>query len=145
MENDMSRVRLAEQKSYPFRYECVIRVYDVNMSGHVGTTEMVALLHQARHQLLMDNGLNELNLGDDETSIIMADMVLNFKKEIFLDDNIIIESSIDEISEKGFRFFHRVMKDGHPACLAESGAVAFNFQKRLIGKIPHTFREKFTR
>ncbi|MFW5769871.1 MAG: acyl-CoA thioesterase [Spirochaetota bacterium] len=141
----MSRVRLAEQKIYPFKYECIIRVYDVNMSGHVGTTEMVALLHQARHQLLRNEGLHELNLGDGETSIIMADMVLNFKKEIFLDDNIIIESKIDEITEKGFRFFHRVMKDGHPACLAESGAVAFNFQKRVIGKIPSVFLEKFAR
>ncbi len=139
----MSRVRLAEQKSYPFTYECVIRVYDVNMSGHVGTTEMVALLHQARHQLLVDNGINELDLGDNQTSIIMADMVLNFKKEIFLDDTVTIESGIDEISEKGFRFFHRVIKDGQLACLAESGAVAFDSKNRVIGRVPHSFRKKF--
>lgn len=140
----MPRVRLAERDSYPFRYEFTIRVYDVNMSGHVGTTEMVALLHQARHQMLKSRGLHELNLGDDRTSIIMADMVINFKKEIFLDDRIIIESTIGEIGDKGFRFFHRIYKDGQLACLAESGAVAFDFKVRTIGKIPATFRDKFS-
>jgi len=140
----MPRVRLAEQDSYPFRYECIIRVYDVNMSGHVGTTEMVALLHQARHEMLKSNGIHELNLGDDRTSIIMADMVVNFRKEIFLDDRITIESTIGEIGDKGFRFFHRIYKNGKLACLAESGAVAFDFKNRTIGKLPATFRDTFS-
>lgn len=137
----MPRIKLHEQPRYEFCYEVTLQVRDINYGGHLGNDALVGLLHEARINLLNRLGCSEMDLGDGQTGIIMADLAVNFKEEGFMLDRLQIDSHIGEISQRSFRIFHRITKGGSILALAETGFVAFNYAIRAIAPVPAAFIE----
>lgn len=137
----MPRVKLQLQPSYEFHYEVTLQVRDINYGGHLGNDALVSLLHEARINLLHSLGLSEMNLGDGQTGIIMADLVVNFVEEGFMLDRLDIDSHIGEMTQRSFRIFHRIAKGDKLLALAETGIVSFNYAERKIAPIPKSFRQ----
>ncbi|MCK6628142.1 MAG: thioesterase family protein [Anaerolineae bacterium] len=137
----MPRIKLHELPHYEFCYEVTLQVRDINYGGHLGNDALVGLLHEARINLLNRRGCSEMNLGDGQTGIIMADLAVNFKEEGFMLDRLQIDSHIGELSRRSFRIFHRITKGGSILALAETGFVAFNYATRAIAPVPAAFIE----
>lgn len=137
----MPRVKLQEQSCYEFRYEVTLQVRDINYGGHLGNDALVGLLHEARINLLSQLGCSEMNLGDGQTGMIMGDLVVNFREEGFMLDQLQIDSHIGEMSQRSFRIFHRITKGDNLLALAETGLVTFNYARRAIAPIPAAFIE----
>lgn len=138
----MPRVKLTELENYRFKTEQMITIAYLNPAGHVGNSQMADLVHDGRIHLLRTLGLSELNLGDGKTGLIMGDLVINFKTEIFLGEKVLIEADISEMENKGFRFFYRISKEGKTAALAETGYVTFSYAERKVCEVPSVFIEK---
>lgn len=138
----MARIKLSELDHYRFRHKLQISISHLNFGGHVGNSQMADLVHDGRFQMLKNMGINEGNLGDGRTGIIMGDLVINFKAELFIDDIILIESDAGDITEKGLRFFHRISKNGETAAIAETGFAAFDYIERRVGMVPEIFIKK---
>ncbi len=138
----MARIKLKELERYRFSHCQQIYIANLNPAGHVGASQMLELIHDGRHQMLKSLGLNELNLGDGQTGSILSDLAVNYKAELFLDDQIVIESDVSEIEEKGFRLFHRILKNGKVAVVAETGHVCFNYREKSISRVPEVFINK---
>jgi YbgC/YbaW family acyl-CoA thioester hydrolase len=140
----LARVKLAEKENYRFSHEQRVYIANLNAAGHVGAPQMIELIHDGRYQLMKKLGFSEINLGDGKTGSILSDLVVNYKAELFLDDLVVIETDIAEIEEKGFRVFHRIVKNGKTAVIAETGHVCFNYQDKSIGKVPDIFKQKLS-
>ncbi len=140
----MPAIKLKTAFNYEFQYKTKINIRDINYGGHLGNDSLVGILHEARLDLLNKMGFTELDLGDGKTGIIMADLVVNFKKEAFLLDEIIVHSHIEEISNASFRIFHKItrIKDDALIALAETGLVCFNYKERSISQVPESFLKK---
>jgi acyl-CoA thioesterase FadM len=82
-----------------------------------------------------------MNLGDGQTGIIMADLVVNFLEEGFMLDRLDIDSHIGEMTQRSFRIFHRLTKGGKILALAETGIVTFNYAERKIAPVPQSFQQ----
>jgi acyl-CoA thioesterase FadM len=137
----MPRIKLQRQPSYEFHYEVTLQVRDINYGGHLGNDALVGLLHEARINLLHSLGLSEMNLGDGQTGIIMADLVVNFLEEGFMLDRLGIDSHIGEMTQRSFRIFHRITRGDKVLALAETGIVTFNYAERKIAPVPQSFRQ----
>ena len=137
----MPRVKLQLQPTYEFHYEVTLQVRDINYGGHLGNDALVGLLHEARINLLHGLGLSEMNLGDGQTGIIMADLVVNFLEEGFMLDRLAIDSHIGEMTQRSFRIFYRITKGDKILALAETGIVAFDYAQRKIVPVPAPFRQ----
>lgn len=137
----MPRIRLAELDNYRFRYEQRIHLSNINIAGHAGSVEITDLIQEGRYRMLKSMGMSDLNLGDG-TGGIMADIAVNFKGEIFLDDTVAIDMDISEIDDKGYRVFYRLMKNGKTVALAETGFVTFSFKEKKTVNVPAAFIEK---
>lgn len=138
----MPRIKLKELEDYRFSYEKLINIANINIAGHTGSVEMTDLIQEARYRIMKGMGLSDLNLGDGATGGIMADIVINFKGEIFLDDLIHIEMDFAEFDEKGYRIFYRVLKNGRVTALAETGFVTFSFREKKTVEVPSVFINK---
>ena len=136
----MPRIILEEQEAYEFSYDIQVRVSDINAAGHLGNSEMTALVHEARSQFFQAMGISELNLGDSQHGLILADLAFNFKAEAFMGDVLVFKCHIGEFSEKGFRIFYRLSRKGQLIALAETGAVVLNYQERRPSPVPETFK-----
>ena len=140
----MPRIRLREQLSYEFHYTTRLESRDINYGGHLGNDALVSLVGSARVDALHSLGLREVNLGDGKTGIIMADLVVNFRAEGFLFDEIVIDTHVGEFSSNRFRIFHRVTKGDIVIALVETGLKTFNYTAREVAPVPDTFLKALT-
>ena len=141
----MARVKLAPLDHYQSIYETTVEVTDLNYGNHLGNDALVGIIHRARVHFLHRLSVSENDLGDGKTGILMADLIVNYMGESFLFDKLCVESSIGEMRSKGFRMFHRItVLQGRIIALAETGIVAYNYQKRKIAGIPKSFVSKIT-
>ncbi len=135
----MPRVKLAEQDIYEFTFTVTLHPRDINYGGHLGNDSLVTLIGSARAQMFHSMGFSEGDLGDGKTSIIMADLVVNYRAEAFVFDKLRIDTHIGEMRSGAFRIFHRVTKNGAIIALAEGGVVAFDYTIHRIGHVPEVF------
>lgn len=135
----MSRIKLDEQHEYTFLYAITLQPRDINYGGHLGNDSLVALVGTARANMFRSLGLSEGDLGDGRTGIIMSDLVVNYKAEAFMFDEVLIETQVAEFRRTGFRIFHRVKKGAALIALAETGITTFNYASRKVVPVPEAF------
>ncbi|MBA4418657.1 MAG: esterase [Syntrophus sp. (in: bacteria)] len=135
----MPRVKLLEQKEYAFHCTISLQPRDINYGGHLGNDSLVSLLGTARANMFHSMGVSEMDFGDGKASSIMSDMVINYKAEAFMFDEITIDTHVGELMRSGFRIFHRVKIGQKTIALAETGITAFNYASRKIASLPEVF------
>jgi acyl-CoA thioester hydrolase len=135
----MPRIKLSEQLSYEFHYTKRLEPRDINYGGHLGNDALVSLVGSARANAFNSLDLSEMDLGDGQTGIIMSDLVVNFRAEAFMFDEIVIDTHIGELGRNSFRFFHRVAKGDIVVALVETGLQAFNYIAGKVAPVPGTF------
>ncbi len=136
----MPRVKLTEQPKYEFSYPITLQPRDINYGGHLGNDAIVVLLNIARVNALRSMGFSENDLGDGRTGIIMSDLVVNYKAEGFVFEQLTLDTHIGELKPGNFRIFHRISRGDTRIALAETGVVTFDYSSHKVGKVPDVFR-----
>jgi acyl-CoA thioester hydrolase len=140
----MPRTKLIERKAYRFRCLIDVQPRDINRGGHLANDSLIALVGTARARMFHSVGLSELDLGDGRTGVVMSDLVVNYKSEAFIFDELLIETHVDEFTRTGFRLFHRVARGTTLIALVETGLTAFDYGSRKIAPVPKGFIESVT-
>jgi acyl-CoA thioesterase FadM len=83
-----------------------VRITDINYGDHVGNDSLVAIIHEARVQFLQHHGFSEFNI--DGVSVIMSDLIVEFKKESFYKDIIEVKMGRGDISRVSFELFYQL-------------------------------------
>jgi len=135
----MPRVDLVELSSYEFQHQLTVRTTDINYAGHLGNEALLGLVHEARSQFLKRLGFNTIVGKENQLGLIIADLVVNFKAEAFVGDQLIIDCQIEDQGQKSFRLFHRIRGDQQVIALVECGIVAFNYQNGQAVQLPEAF------
>jgi acyl-CoA thioesterase FadM len=132
----MPKIKLIEQPLYCFQYLTVLKIRDINYGNHLSNDAVVGLIHEARIDMFNKVGCSELDLGDHKTGIIIADLAVNYKKQGYLGDEIIIHLDIGEIGKKGFRIFYKIERGHDTIALAETGVVMYDYPGAKITTVP---------
>jgi YbgC/YbaW family acyl-CoA thioester hydrolase len=139
----MSRTKVDLPKDFSFQTTIPIRITDVNYGGHVGNDTILTLLHEARMQFLKHHGFSEMDFGG--AGLIMSDVIIEFKKEIFYGEEIKILVSVSNFSKIGFDVFYMVVKSQQEIVVAKAktGMVCYDYKLRKIVSIPETALRSF--
>ena len=138
----MPRIKLSEQDVYEFQSSIQVRPQDINYSGHMGNDNLISLVGAARAGLFHSLGFSELDLGDGQTGIIITDMIVNYRAEAFMFEDLLIGTHFDEIAEKRFRMFHRIRRDTDLIALVETGFTTYNYATRKTAPVPASFLQR---
>ncbi len=138
----MPRIKLEEQPVYEFTFPVTLYPRDINYGGHLGNDSVATLMGSARVHMLHSMGLGENDLGDGKTGFIMSDLIINFKAEAFIFDELMIDTHVGEMRSSGFRLFHRFRKNTTLVALAETGLVGFDHGIKKMSPIPEFFRKR---
>jgi acyl-CoA thioester hydrolase len=136
----MPRIKLVERDGYELHYELQVRPQDINYSGHVGNDNLIAMIGAARAYAFHTMGTSELDLGDGKTGVIMTDLVVNYRAEAFLFDQLSVDTHFDEIGRSGFRMFHRARKGSRIIGLVETGFATYSYTEKKVVPVPNEFR-----
>lgn len=137
----MSCVKLKEHDSYEYKATLQVRITDINIANHLGHVELIGMMHEARHQFFTRLGFSELNIGGENTGIVIIDLVTNYLLEVFAGDIIDIDLKIDDLTEKSFRVYYRLKRGDDVIALAETGIAPFVYGAKKAVPVPAAFIE----
>lgn len=110
----------------------------------MGNDTVLSLLHEARMQYLHHYGYAELNLGGP--GLIMSDVGIEFKHELFYGDTVKASVAIAEISKISFELYYKLEKevDGKTLLVAtaKTGMVCYDYDKKKITAIPEEVKAR---
>lgn len=135
----MNRVKINLPENFSFSTKLQIRVSDLNYGGHVGNDTVLSLLQEARQQFLQSKGYRELEV--EGLGLIMADAIIEYKKEMNHLDQIRIDVLASDFDKIGFDLFYRIVieKDGAEilAAKAKTGMMLFDYGTRKKASLPN--------
>jgi len=150
----MARTKIELPQNFSFNTIIPIRITDVNYGGHVGNDSVLSLIHEARVQYLRSFGYAELNL--EGVGLIMSDVMIEFKGELFYGESIVAYVVAAEFSKVSFEIYYKfVKKKGVEELRSERGKeemvvvakttmVCFNYEKRKIVSVPENVIRKLS-
>lgn len=139
----MARIRI----EYPdtqtiFRHTLSLRITDLNYGNHLAHDTLISLMHDARAQLFIAHGHKEIDIDGRGVGVVVADLAVSYKAEVFYPDTLTVEVAADEMSRKGCDLVYRVTRasDGGLVALAKTGIVFFDYNERKAVTVPEEFK-----
>lgn len=119
-----------------FLYETTVRVGDLNYGNHLAHDRLITILHDARVSFLNKNHMSEIKIVDN-IALILVNLNINYTKEAFLGDKLIIRLFNGEIRNTSFDITYKVeniQKQDIATCSTKM--VCVHMMTRKIYKIP---------
>ena len=105
----MARIKIELPEAFHFTTSIPVRITDLNYGGHVGNDTILSVIHEARMQWLANLGFSEMQFGG--VGMIMSDVAIEFKTELFYGDIILASVNVGEISKVGFELLYKLEKE----------------------------------
>ncbi|MEC1523893.1 thioesterase family protein [Neobacillus niacini] len=123
----------------------VTRYCESDALGHINSVSYFIYLEQARVEFLLDN---EIVPNLNNWPFVLVSTHCDYKQQIYVNDRIIITSSLKEIGRSSFTLSHEFIHQDREELLAygEAVIVHFDFEKQKSSPIPDEMRyilEKF--
>ena len=142
----MERIKLNIPEHFSFSTTIPVRITDLNYGGHVGNDAFLSLIHEARVQFLQHYGYSEMSV--EGAGLIMADVAIEYKKELSYGNLVIISVTATGFDKLGFDIFYKLeLEDGEKKILAgkaKTGMMCFDYTLKKKMTVPATAIEKFT-
>jgi acyl-CoA thioesterase FadM len=141
----MARVKIELPEKFSFQTQIPIRITDLNYGNHVGNDTILSILHEARVQYLQKFGFAELDFAG--TGLIMSDVAIEFKNEIFYGEKIIASVAAGEFSKAMFDVFYKLEKETPQqarilVAVAKTAMVCYDYYLKKIVAIPPEAKNK---
>lgn len=137
----MSRIKLTLPEQFSYTATIPVRITDLNYGNHVGNDAVLSIIHEARIQFLFHHGFTELNCAG--VGLIMSDVGIEFKKEIFYGDILSINIAANNFTSVGFDLYYQILnKENIITVLAKTGMVCYDYDKKKIASVPVVVKEK---
>lgn len=134
----MNRIKLELPASFSFSTEISIRITDLNYGGHVGNDSFLSLIQEARQQYLKKFGYAELDF--EGLGLIMADSVVEYKRELSYGDLVKISVQAADFDKLGFDLFYllEIINRDTPiiAGKAKTGMICYDYTSKKKTSIP---------
>ena len=140
----MARIKIQLPEHFNFSCKIPVRITDINYGGHLGNDTLLSIIHEARMQYLNNMGYTEMKF--EGAGMIMADVFIEFKMELFYGDVIIASLSTGEISKIGFELYYKLEKETESGksivAIARTSMICYDYDKKKIVPIPEKAVEK---
>jgi acyl-CoA thioesterase FadM len=134
----MNRIKIQLPEQFSFSTQIQIRVTDLNYGGHVGNDTILSLLQESRQQFLQSRGYAELSV--ESFGLIMADAMIEYKKELNHKDIIEIAVVATDFDKLGFDIYYRVtvLENGEHqlAVRAKTGMMLYDYTAKKKVSLP---------
>ena len=139
----MARIKINPPANNLATLHLKVRIGDINYGNHVGNDSFVSLIHEARIQWLQLNNFSEIDAGG--TGLIMADLGIEFKKEAYYGEEILIEIAAGEIARVSFELFYQLSTERNQEKVllakAKTGMVCYQYELKKTVSVPDSLQQ----
>lgn len=141
----MARITIDIPEHLPFSIKIPVRITDLNYGGHVGNDSILSIMHEARMAFLFWNNYTEKDFAG--TSLIMGDVAITFRNELFYGDELTVMIGVRDLSRSGFDLVYRLVKEVNGTTIdvahAKTGMICFDYNRRKVTSVPDEAKRKF--
>lgn len=134
----MARIKIQVPSQFTFFTVIPVRITDLNYGGHVGNDTVLSVIHEARVQFLQSRGYKELDV--DGVGLIMSDVAIEFKSELFYGDLITARVAAGDFTGVGFDIYYQLEKGPSTGttlvAIAKTGMVCYDYSIKKIANTP---------
>ncbi|MBO9617880.1 MAG: acyl-CoA thioesterase [Niabella sp.] len=134
----MARIKVALPPAFSFTCTIPVRVTDINYGGHAGNDRLLGMIHEARVQFLDQLGYAEFAV--EGTGLIMTDVAMEFKNEVFRGDTIFASVAAGDFHRVGFDLYYLLEKEAAgkkiPVVYAKTGMICFDYTLKKMMAVP---------
>ena len=134
----MARIKVELPEHFAFSTTIPVRITDLNYGNHVGNDTILSMIHEARVQFLQQLGYGELNLAG--VGLIMSDVAIEFKSELFYGDAVIASVEAGDLTKISFDLYYKLEKKSGDSmqlvAVAKTGMVCYDYGKKKVAAIP---------
>jgi len=134
----MARIKVELPEHFVFSTTIPVRITDLNYGKHVGNDTILSMIHEARVQYLQQLGYGELDLAG--VGVIMSDVGIEFKSELFYGDEVIASVAAADLSKISFDLYYKLEKRSGDTtqlvAVAKTGMVCYDYAKKKVAAIP---------
>lgn len=138
----MARIKIELPQKIIASITIPVRITDLNYGNHLGNHAMVAIIHEARVQFLNLHGFTEMNAGG--TSLIMNELLVEFKNESFYKDDLEIKIFCGEVSPISFELYYLISVKRNEEKIviarAKTGMVCYNYREKKVERLPEKLK-----
>ena len=138
----MARIKIDFPDNIIASIKLKVRIGDINYGNHVGNDAFVSLIHEARLQWLLQNNFSEINAGG--TGLIMADLGIEYKKEAYYGEEILIEIGTGGIARVSFELYYQLSTERNQEKVllakAKTGMVCYNYDLKKTVSVPESLQ-----
>lgn len=142
----MARIKIDLPEKFSFSTSIAIRITDLNYGNHVGNDAVLSIIHEARMQFLKSFGYTELEFAG--VGMIMSDVAIEFKNELFYGDVVIASVTADGFSKAAFDIYYKLEKESADkiilVAVAKTGMVCYDYTRKKIVQLPDGAVTKLT-
>ena len=143
----MARIKIELPEFFSFSCLIPVRITDINYGGHAGNDTVLSIIHEARMQFLQSMGYSEMEFAG--VGMIMSDVAIEFKNELFYGDTVIASVVAGEISRIGFDLLYK-LETLRPAngdrkiliATAKTGMICYDYINKRIVSVPDEAKVK---
>lgn len=115
-----------------------VRISDINYGGHVSNAAVLSFFQDGRIGYLQHVGsFSEMDIGG--CGIILPEANVQYKAEMFLDEELQIGVRIDELRRSSFVMGYRIERQGQVTAEGTTALVAFDYELRKVRRLPEVF------
>ena len=132
----MTRIKVKLPDKFIFTTEIPLRISDINYGGHLGHDVFLPITHEARIQFLDKMGYNEMNL--EGYGIIIAGVVIEYIKESFYGENLIVNIGVNNFHKYGFDIVYQLVSKKNKTEIGRviTALVLYDYSVRKIVRLP---------
>lgn len=137
----MARIKIDLPAQFSFSTSIPVRITDLNYGNHVGNDAILSIIHEARMQFLKNFGYTELEFAG--AGMIMSDVAIEFKNELFYGDIILASVTTADLSKVGFDIYYKLETVRETqgdkkilAAVAKTGMICYDYSKKKVIPIP---------
>lgn len=138
----MPRLKIQLPQKLLAKVSVPVRITDINYGNHVGNNAIVEIIHESRVQFLNQHGFTELAVAG--ASLIMSELLVEFKNQAYYNDLLEIQIFSGELSRVGFEFFYEISakRNEHEIIIAraKTGMVCYNYTLKKVEAIPEKLK-----
>jgi acyl-CoA thioester hydrolase len=138
----MARIKIDMPSTFSFTTQIPVRITDINYGGHAGNDSFLALIHEARMQFLKKYNYAELDIAG--IGLIMSDVGIEFKDELFYGDTAVISVTAVNFTRAAFDIYYKLEKEAGSkvklVATAKTGMVGYDYSKKKIAALPDEIR-----
>lgn len=120
------------------RYHQDIRFADIDMMGHVNNSVYLTYFEQARMKFMLD--ITPQPWSWIHQGIVVARNEINYRKPVFLGDNLSVEVEAIELGTSSFTLLHTIFREDEICSDCKSVMVCFDYEMGTKIEMPEVWR-----